>query len=83
MNLLMFFKRKIFLMKLMFQKSRDEKLEVILMDILPEAFAVMKRIAQIFKSSEEIKVRATDMDRVSFRKEYIDIEGDEAIYQTS
>ena len=66
------------------QKSRDEKLEVILMDILPEAFAVMKRTAQIFKSSEEIKVRATDMDRkLALEKEYIDIEGDEAIYQTS
>jgi preprotein translocase subunit SecA len=65
-------------------KKRDEQIEQILEAILPEAFAVVKETARRFKENQEIRSKATDLDReLAASKDYIRIEGDEAVYQNS
>jgi len=64
------------------KKDRDKKLEVILLEILPEAFAVVKETARRFKDNAELESTATDLDKTfSVTKKYIRIEGDKAIYK--
>jgi len=65
-------------------KQRDQDLEVALMEILPETFAVVKRTAEIFKNNDSVKVKATELDKdLAVDKAHIIIEGDNAIYDTS
>ncbi len=66
------------------KKERDKKIEEILTDILPEAFAVVKETAHRFKDNTELSSAATELDReLSVSKDYIRIEGDTAIYKNS
>ena len=66
------------------KKDRDKKIEEVLTEILPEAFAVVKETARRFKENEELVSAATDLDReLSVTKDYIRIEGDQAIYKNS
>ena len=66
------------------KKKRDEEIEVSLKQILPEAFAVVKETARRFSSSAEIVSSATPLDReLSVKKDYIRIEGDNAIFRNS
>ncbi len=66
------------------RKERDNHLEDILKEILPEAFAVVKETAKRFTENEKIEVTATDHDRdLAAKKSYITIDGDKAIYQNS
>jgi preprotein translocase subunit SecA len=66
------------------KKDRDKKIEEILLEILPEAFAVVKETARRFKENKEIISTATQLDRdLSVEKEYIRIEGDQSIYKNS
>src|SRR5688500_15873573 len=59
------------------KKDRNKKIEDILKEILPEAFAVVKETARRFKENTEIVSTATELDReLSARKNYIKIEGD-------
>ena len=63
-------------------KKIDEKIEEVLDQILPDAFAIMKSTARRFKENSEIWVRATDFDRdLSTSKEFVTIEGDYAKWQ--
>ncbi|MEZ5026086.1 MAG: preprotein translocase subunit SecA [Chitinophagales bacterium] len=63
------------------RKERDEAIEEILNEILPEAFAVVKEAARRFSSNEFIRVKATDLDRnLAVKNPQIKIEGDDAIY---
>ena len=56
----------------------------VLMDILPEAFSVMKETARRFKDNEIIEVTATDMDRdLAATHDGIEIDGDVARYRNS
>lgn len=65
-------------------KKRDEQLEVVLKEILPEAFAVVKETARRFKENTELVVTATELDReLAIERDYIRIEGDKAIYRNS
>ncbi len=65
-------------------KKRNEQIEEILKEILPEAFAVVKETARRFSENTEIVSRATQLDRdLSVKKEYIRIEGDNAIFNNS
>ncbi len=65
-------------------KKKDEKLEEILRNILPEAFAVVKETARRFKENTEIVSLATDLDReFALEKKYIRIEGDNSFFQNS
>jgi preprotein translocase subunit SecA len=58
--------------------------EKTLMEILPEAFAVVKETAKRFKENATLSVTATPKDReLSAIKEYISLQGDEAIWTNS
>ncbi len=65
-------------------KKRDQQIEEILDEILPEAFAVVKETARRFKENPELTVTATDLDReLAIEKDYIRIDGDKAIYRNT
>jgi len=65
-------------------KERDAKIEEVLMQILPEAFAVVKETARRFKENTEIRSTATDLDReLAATKPYIIIDGNESIFSNS
>ena len=65
-------------------KIVDEKIEQVLMEILPEAFAVMKSTARRFKENSEIVVTASEMDReFTTKHEYVTVEGDKAIWKNT
>ncbi|MBP9797038.1 MAG: preprotein translocase subunit SecA, partial [Chitinophagales bacterium] len=63
-------------------KERDNKIEEILLIILPEAFAVMKETARRFTEHTEIVSTATQLDRdLSVNNDFVVINGDQAIYK--
>ncbi len=65
-------------------KKRDEQIEEILREILPEAFAVVKETAHRFKDNTGIISTATDLDReLAISKNHIRIDGDKSIYANS
>src|SRR5438270_39541 len=47
----------------MMRKDRDKEIEKILLEILPEAFAVVKETANRFKNNDELVSTATQLDR--------------------
>ena len=62
-------------------KEKDNELEAILMDLLPEAFAVVKEVCRRFTENSSIVVTAKDHDRnLAAKKSYIKIEGEKAIW---
>ena len=66
------------------EKEAYEISEKTLMEILPEAFAVVKETAKRFKENTEVKVAATVKDReLSATKAYISIDGETAIWSNS
>ncbi|HWJ92536.1 MAG TPA: preprotein translocase subunit SecA [Flavisolibacter sp.] len=66
------------------KKDRDEKIEEILKELLPEAFAVVKETARRFKENPEIVSKVTDLDRdLSVSKNYITINGDQVTYKNT
>ena len=66
------------------KKDRDKKIEEILEEILPEAFAVVKETARRFKENTEIIAKATPLDKdLSVKKNYVRIEGENSIYNNS
>lgn len=66
------------------EKEAYEISEKTLMEILPEAFAVVKETARRFKENTEIQVTATSKDReLSASKTYITLDGDTAIWSNS
>ncbi len=65
-------------------EKKDDLLEEALNLILPEAFAVVRETARRFKDRDEIKAKATELDRkLAAHKDYIRIDGDTAGYSTS
>ncbi len=57
------------------EKDINAELEVVLLEILPKAFALMKETAKRFSENKEIRVRATEMDRaLSERKNNVTID---------
>ena len=63
------------------EKDRNASLEKILMDILPEAFAVVKQTAKRFSENETIVVQATEHDReLAAKRPNVTIHGDKAHY---
>ncbi|AWG21747.1 preprotein translocase subunit SecA [Flavobacterium faecale] len=64
------------------EKEAYEISEKTLLEILPEAFAVVKETARRFKDNSQISVTATEQDRVfSALKPYVSIEGDKSVWQ--
>ena len=65
-------------------KTIDKKIEEILDQVLPEAFAIMKSTARRFKENERIRVKATEFDRnLSANHDFVNIDGDDAIWRNS
>ncbi|MAQ75470.1 MAG: preprotein translocase subunit SecA [Aquimarina sp.] len=68
-------------------KLKDESFEAaekVLNEILPEAFAVVKETAKRFADNDQIEVTASTYDReLSGAKDYINLEGEKAIWATS
>ncbi|MDZ4822245.1 MAG: preprotein translocase subunit SecA [Flavobacteriales bacterium] len=65
------------------EKDIDDKVETVLDEILPEAFAIMKETARRFKENAEVKVTAQESDKLlatNLNKDYVKIEGDTAIW---
>jgi preprotein translocase subunit SecA len=68
------------------RKAINEEIEKVLLEILPEAFAVIKRTAEIFKDNAEITVSANACDKdfaTQPAKDYVRIEGDKAIWKNN
>ena len=65
-------------------KERDKHLEDILLELQPEAFAVVKETAKRFMENEFLEVTATDHDKeLATSKSYIKIEGERAFWKNS
>ena len=67
------------------EKDRNEALETVLRDILPEAFAVVKQAAKRLTENAEIVMTAMEHDRnlAGQGKNYVRIEGDKAIWKNT
>jgi preprotein translocase subunit SecA len=62
-------------------KDRDKELETVLLDILPQAFAVVKETSRRFSENQFLEVTATEYDRnYAARKVNVTIQGDKAIW---
>ncbi|MFN5146527.1 MAG: preprotein translocase subunit SecA [Bacteroidota bacterium] len=66
------------------RKERNKEIEVILEQLLPEAFAVIKETARRFKENKELVATATSLDKdLSVKSDYVRIEGDQSIFKNS
>lgn len=65
-------------------KSIDEKIEEILADVMPEAFAVVKETARRWSENGQLTVTAQQFDRnLAAKKDGITIEGEKAIWHNA
>ena len=63
-------------------KKIDTMLEEVLMEVLPEAFAIMKSTARRFKENSQIVVKAMDWDRaLASTQDVVTIEGENAVWK--
>ncbi len=64
------------------EEDRDEELEKILLDIMPQAFAVVKETAYRLATNGKLSVTANMTDKMhAATKAHVVIEGDQAIWQ--
>ena len=63
-------------------KDEDEAIEVVLNEVLPEAFAIVKSTARRFAQNETVEVTASDFDKqlAAEGREFVSIQGDKAIW---
>ncbi|QQR85541.1 MAG: preprotein translocase subunit SecA [Flavobacteriales bacterium] len=61
-----------------------EKVEKSLEEILPEAFAIVKETARRFKENQELRVRATQLDRdIAAKRDAVTVDGDTAVWKNT
>ena len=66
------------------EKTITEKIESTLMEILPQAFAVVKETAKRFTENEKVEVTANEMDKnFAAQKDSVEIIGNNAYYHNS
>ncbi len=66
------------------KKDRDKKIEEVLLQILPEAFAAVKETARRFKENTQLKSIATELDKkLAVTKKHIRIEGDKSFFSNT
>jgi len=64
------------------EKEITEKYEVILDEVLPEAFSIMKDTARRLTENSEVVVTANDFDReLAAKHDFVTIQGDQAHYK--
>jgi preprotein translocase subunit SecA len=62
-------------------KENNELIEKELLEILPEAFAIVRETARRFKENEQIEVIANDFDRsIAAKRASVEIKGEKAIW---
>ncbi len=65
-------------------KDRDKKLEEVLLEIMPEAFAVVKETARRFTENKDLTATATQLDRdLAVGPDHISISGEKVTYQNN
>ncbi|MEG1934953.1 MAG: preprotein translocase subunit SecA, partial [Rikenellaceae bacterium] len=65
-------------------KEIDTTIERVLLEILPEAFSIMKDTARRFKENEIVEVTTYEADRdLAAKKEYVSVEGDKTYFKNS
>ena len=63
------------------EKNIADKYENVLLEVLPEVFAIVKDTARRFAASETIEVTANDFDRdLATKHDFVEIQDDKAIY---
>jgi preprotein translocase subunit SecA len=63
------------------EKEKNVALEILLMQILPEAFAVVKATAKLFSDNASVSVTATERDiELAKKRNNVRIDGQNAIY---
>ncbi len=63
------------------EKDKNDTIEKLLLEILPEAFAVVKQTARRFSDNEQLEVTASAMDReLAVKKKNVTIQGEKAFY---
>ena len=63
-------------------KKIDDDIEAVLLEVLPDAFAIMKSTARRFKENSEIRVKASENDRdLAAKHDFVSIDGDTAIWK--
>lgn len=63
------------------EETRNEELEVVLLKVLPESFAVVKETARRFKENHKMEVEATIMDKqIAAKGAHVEINGDRATW---
>jgi len=66
------------------EKEITEKIEVVLNEVAPEVFAIVKETARRLSDNSELTVTATDYDReLAATRDFVRIEGDKAIFSNS
>jgi preprotein translocase subunit SecA len=66
------------------EKERLTLLEEVLMDILPQAFAVVKETSRRFSENETLEVTAQDFDKdLATKKDFVTIKDDKAYWSNS
>jgi len=62
-------------------EAMDDKIEEVLEEILPEAFAVVKETARRFSENQQVEVTATAMDQdIAASRDSVEIKGDQALW---
>jgi preprotein translocase subunit SecA len=65
------------------EKEVDQQIETTLLEILPEAFAIVKETSKRWKENKQIEVTASEFDKTlaaTGQKTYIQIQGDKAVW---
>lgn len=63
------------------EKEIIDRFEIVLDEVLPEVFSIVKETARRFTENEKVVVRANDFDRdLAAKHDFVSIEGDDAIY---
>lgn len=63
------------------EKDLDKKIEEALLDIVPEAFAVVKETARRLKENKQLTVQVTDHDKnIAIVNDVVKINGDKAVW---
>ena len=66
------------------EKQINEKLEVVLDEVVPRAFAIVKETARRFKENSVLEVTARQYDRdLASKRESITIQGDKALWSNT
>jgi len=65
-------------------KKIDERIEEVLLEVLPDAFAIMKSTARRFKENSEIRVTASQSDKdLAAKRDFVTIDGETAVWQNN